>query len=281
MATWLNIRERPQPNTYVVGTLLGTEVDVWDGGPEESFWICPWATCRRWTSWKRREPHDNEGRGLGLSSSRLVCAVESSARRLFSLGDERCPDRRRTVTLRRPQIARAETSPADLRTFRTAASRRCRGAQETLDCNPDERHSAGVQDKTLLIEGLSPSAILQLLDDELDQLILCGKEISFHRGTAEILGRFQINGDVLVLELGHIEGGGEGVLVALAHLGMAIARRRELKSMQWYVHAVSCPNPNPKLRRVLERRGFAIQEVEDIGEVYAMQVAVAESEQGG
>ena len=102
-----------------------------------------------------------------------------------------------------------------------------------------------VKDDTLLIEGLSPDAILQLPDDELDPLILCGKEISFQAGTADILGRFQINGDTLIVELGHIDGGGEGVLPALAQLGMAIARRRELASMQWYVHAVSCPIHRP------------------------------------
>lgn len=41
LATWLNIRENPQTGTYVVGTLLGQEVDVWDGGPEEGFYVDP------------------------------------------------------------------------------------------------------------------------------------------------------------------------------------------------------------------------------------------------
>ena len=40
-ATWLPIRGHPKAGTYVFGTLLGQEVDVWDGGPEEGFYVDP------------------------------------------------------------------------------------------------------------------------------------------------------------------------------------------------------------------------------------------------
>jgi hypothetical protein len=79
---------------------------------------------------------------------------------------------------------------------------------------------------------------------------------------------FQVMRDRLVIELAQIEGGGEGVLMSLASLAKRYARLRNLAEVEWIVHAVTCAKPNLKLRRVLEHRGFIIEEIEGIGEAY-------------
>ncbi|HTW59630.1 MAG TPA: hypothetical protein VMD99_15995 [Terriglobales bacterium] len=72
----------------------------------------------------------------------------------------------------------------------------------------------------------------------------------------------------MTIELAQIEGGGEGVLMSMASLAKRYARLNGLTEMEWIVHAVSCAKPNLKLRRVLERRGFAVKHVEGVGEAY-------------
>ncbi len=118
------------------------------------------------------------------------------------------------------------------------------------------------------IEGYSPDEILDLPDEQLEALALSGWPLVFRAGSAEILGRFKVKGDALVVELAQIEGGGEGVLPTLALLTRKYAQQRGLKRVEWIVHAVHCAQPNLKLRRVLERRGFKIVDVEGAGEAY-------------
>jgi|RhiMethySRZTD1v2_1073278.scaffolds.fasta_scaffold236327_1 hypothetical protein len=48
----------------------------------------------------------------------------------------------------------------------------------------------------------------------------------------------------------------------------ALARQRGIGAIEWIVHDVSCAKPNLKLRRVLERRGFIVKDLLDIGAVY-------------
>ena len=113
----------------------------------------------------------------------------------------------------------------------------------------------------ITLEGLTPDEILSLPDDHLETLVLCGEPLVFSAGSAEILGRFWIEGTSLILELGHIEGGGEGVLPTIAVLAERYAHRRGLSLVDWRVHALNCVRPNPKLRPILERRGFAVVDV--------------------
>jgi len=75
-------------------------------------------------------------------------------------------------------------------------------------------------------------------------------------------------GDRLVVELAQIEEGGEGVLLGLGSVARRYGRLHELRAVEWIVHAVSCAKPNLKLRRVLHRRGFRIQQLAGIGEAY-------------
>jgi hypothetical protein len=119
----------------------------------------------------------------------------------------------------------------------------------------------------ILIEGLAPEEILALSDERIAALIAVGP-IVFSAGSAEILGQIRITSDRLTLELAQIDGGGEGVLPTIGSLAERFARRRGLKSVEWIVHAINCAKPNPKLRHLLERRGFVVRDVEGIGAAY-------------
>jgi hypothetical protein len=122
--------------------------------------------------------------------------------------------------------------------------------------------------RNVLIEGYSVDEILGLSNEQLDQFVFCGEPIVFRVGSAEILGNFERTPDRIILELAHIDGGGEGALPALGALASRYAARENLGFLEWRVHAVHCANPNPKLRRVLQKRGFKIREVAGAGECY-------------
>ena len=122
--------------------------------------------------------------------------------------------------------------------------------------------------REVLFEGLSEQEILNLPQEELDNLVLLGEPLVFRAGSAVLPGSFKVTHDRLVIELAQIEGGGEGVLISLASLARRYAQLRKLTGVEWIVHAVTCAKPNLKLRRVLEHRGFSIEEIEGIGEAY-------------
>jgi len=118
------------------------------------------------------------------------------------------------------------------------------------------------------IEGYTPDEILSLPDEQLDGFVLAGEPLVFRAGSAEILGEFKIRGGSLLVELAQIDGGGEGVLPVLTSLAHRYAQRRGLEKVEWVVHALNCAKPNPKLRRVMERRGFVVTDVEGVGKAY-------------
>jgi hypothetical protein len=122
--------------------------------------------------------------------------------------------------------------------------------------------------REIKIEGYSPDEILSLGDEELDAFVLSCRPIVFRAGSAEILGEFKIKGQSLIVELAQIDGGGEGVLPTLTSLAQRYAKKRGLKKVEWIVHALNCAEPNLKLRRVMERRGFHIVDIEGAGQAY-------------
>jgi len=128
-----------------------------------------------------------------------------------------------------------------------------------------------------LLEGYTPDELLALPDATLDAIALSGDALVFRVGSAEILGRSGIAADTLVIELGHIDGGGEGALPTLSAVARRYARRRGLDAIEWRVHAVHCARPNLKLRRVLLRRGFAIHEIPGVGECYRQRVSIKDT----
>jgi hypothetical protein len=125
-----------------------------------------------------------------------------------------------------------------------------------------------VSHREIRFEGLTEEEILNLPKDDVESFILIGQPIVFRAGTAVILGSFKLRSRRLIIELAQIEGGGEGVLISLASLAKRYARLCGLSEIEWIVHAVSCAKPNPKLRRVLERRSFVVRHVEGVGETY-------------
>jgi hypothetical protein len=122
--------------------------------------------------------------------------------------------------------------------------------------------------KKILIEGYAPEEILSLPDEQVEAFVFAGTPLIFKAGSAEILGEFRLRDGRLTVELAQIEGGGEGVLSALAALVERYAQRRGLDQVEWIVYALNCANPNPKLRRVLEKRGFVIENVPGFGAAY-------------
>ena len=138
----------------------------------------------------------------------------------------------------------------------------------------DSWQKVAVSQREVLFEGLSEQEILALPREHVEKLILFGELLVFRAGSAELLGSFKIASDRLVVELAQIEGGGEGVLVSLASLAKRYVTLRRLSGVEWIIHAVTCAKPNLKLRRVLERRGFVVRNVEGFGEAYYLFEAV-------
>jgi hypothetical protein len=140
-------------------------------------------------------------------------------------------------------------------------------------------HDVNMQTQTsraheILFEGFRSDEILRLPSETLRQLVLLNEPIVFRVGSATILGRFAVTPGNLVVELAQIEGGGEGVLPSLAALARRYAELSGLSTVEWIVHAVSCANPNLKLRRVLGRRGFRVEQVGDAGLAYHLVESV-------
>lgn len=129
----------------------------------------------------------------------------------------------------------------------------------------------------ILIEGYTSEEILALPNAQLQAIVLRDEPMVFAVGTASILGKFRVDTDTLVIELGHIDGGGEGALPSLGALAGRYARREGLKHVEWRVHAVHCAQPNLKLRRILERRGFIVRTIEGVGECYWLRSTVNEA----
>ena len=124
--------------------------------------------------------------------------------------------------------------------------------------------------RELRFEGLTEEEILALPKHAVEELILIGEPLVFRAGSAVIQGSFKVKASRLIIELAQIEGGGEGVLISMASLAQRYARLNGLAEIEWIVHAVTCAKPNHKLRRVLERRGFEVKQVEGVGEAYQL-----------
>jgi hypothetical protein len=124
----------------------------------------------------------------------------------------------------------------------------------------------------VLVEGYTIDEVLALPNEDLEAIVLRDEPMVFKAGSASMLGRFKVQDGTLFIELAHIDGGGEGALPSVASLASRYAKREGLPFIEWRVHAVHCAKPNMKLRRVLEKRGFTIREVEGVGECYWLKV---------
>jgi hypothetical protein len=122
--------------------------------------------------------------------------------------------------------------------------------------------------RSITIEGYTPEEVLALPPETLSAFIVTGEPLILQIGSARLLVEFRQTASRLTVELAHIDGGGEGVLRMFSLLVTRYAEARQLSDVEWIVHAVACAQPNLKLRRVLERRGFALRDVVGIGKAY-------------
>lgn len=125
--------------------------------------------------------------------------------------------------------------------------------------------------RAMEIEGLSLADLKTLPAEELEALLTFGRPITFRMGTATILAEFNRNGGDLRVNLAHIDGGGEGVLVSLWKLIEGYAKRQKYTSISWNVHALTCANPNARLQRFLRDQGFEEATSEKHGRVLAFR----------
>jgi hypothetical protein len=70
----------------------------------------------------------------------------------------------------------------------------------------------------VLIEGYTIDEVLALSNEELSAIVLRDEPLVFKAGSANLLGRFKVEDEALIIELAHVDGGGEGALPALAAL---------------------------------------------------------------
>ena len=127
---------------------------------------------------------------------------------------------------------------------------------------------------SIKFEGYTAKELLSLPVADFDAYVFSDEALVIEIGSCNLLGKFSASEFRLVLELAQIDGGGEGVLPALASLANRVASARGLSEIEWQIHAVHCARPNLKLRRVLERRGFIVRELPGVGEVYHQVTAV-------
>jgi hypothetical protein len=120
----------------------------------------------------------------------------------------------------------------------------------------------------IMFEGLTADEIMELPQSELDGLVFCNQPLVVKIGSSEILGQFSLQTGRMIIELGHIDGGGEGVLPGIGALAQRIAKQRSINEIEWRVHAVHCEKPNLKLRRMLDRRGFQVRSIEGGSSIY-------------
>ncbi|MDX8465969.1 hypothetical protein RFM26_09785 [Mesorhizobium sp. VK23B] len=114
---------------------------------------------------------------------------------------------------------------------------------------------------TIEIEGIPLDALRALSHQEQDELLSFSRPISFMMGSATVLAEFNQDGKELTINLAHIDGGGEGVLLVLWRALRAYATERDYHSIRWNVHALTCAKPNPRLKRFLRTHSFS--EVDD------------------
>ena len=100
------------------------------------------------------------------------------------------------------------------------------------------------------------------------ELVQAGRPIVFRAGSATVLAEVSVDGGRLIVELAHVDGGGEGVLPTLWRFGHAYARGQAFCEFEWLVHATRCARPNPRLPQVLERMGFRVEDLPVRGLVY-------------
>jgi len=119
------------------------------------------------------------------------------------------------------------------------------------------------------IEGYTIDELSALINaNALDTIIFTNKPVVFNAGSSEILAQFHKEVNEMHIDLSHIDGGGEGILISIKSLSKKYALRNNIETIHWYVHATNCAKPNPKLLRILKLKKYEIKTFEGRGKVY-------------
>lgn len=121
----------------------------------------------------------------------------------------------------------------------------------------------------LKIEGYTIQELNDLIGTtDFEELIFSNRPVVFNAGSAQILGQFHKIGNELHIDLAHVEGGGEGVLVSINSLTKKYAIKKGFEVINWYVNATNCAKPNLKLQRILKLKHYEVRTFENKGAVF-------------
>lgn len=129
----------------------------------------------------------------------------------------------------------------------------------------------------LKIEGYTINELDNLIEtDEFEELIFTNKPVVVNAGSAEVLAQFHKEHNELHIDLAHIDGGGEGVLISINSLAKKYAIRKNFIAINWYVNATNCANPNPKLQRILKLKQYEVRTFKTKGSVFYKKDSLSE-----
>ncbi|WP_369994417.1 hypothetical protein [Winogradskyella sp.] len=121
----------------------------------------------------------------------------------------------------------------------------------------------------LKIEGYTTKELENLVEtNDFETLIFSNTPVVINAGSAEILAQFHKENNELHIDLAHIDGGGEGVLISINSLARKYAIKKNYIAINWYVNATNCANPNPKLQRILKLKNYKVKSFKSKGSVF-------------
>lgn len=90
---------------------------------------------------------------------------------------------------------------------------------------------------------------------------------------ATMSGDGNFSSEELTVELAHIDGGSEGVLLLFRKAVEAYAADRYLRAIYWHVYALTCAKRNPRLQRFLRKRAFTEVDHEKHRPIFALSTS--------
>ncbi|GGZ42309.1 hypothetical protein [Asticcacaulis endophyticus] len=130
------------------------------------------------------------------------------------------------------------------------------------------------------IEGVTLSELREMSRKDQDALVAFDRPLTFRMGTATILTQFEQSDGGLIVNLVHIDGGGEGILLRLWKLIDQWAKQREYGFVRWNVFAATCTTPNPRLQFFLQAKGFAECDDAKHGRIFARTIRLYPHQDG-
>lgn len=118
------------------------------------------------------------------------------------------------------------------------------------------------------VKSLSMNDLTSMSRVELEALVRAGAPIDVLFGADRLRVRFKVVDGAVRIEVMEVVAAGDGVLMNFATGCRTLARQSRATRIDWIVHAAACAAPNERLQGVLTSRGFALQDVPEIGQAY-------------